>query len=70
MTATGEINLKRKQQAFDWMWFLVEEGLKERFYQHPDVKKRLKEIVFNMEKGEITPTVAAQDLLFLVDNRH
>jgi LAO/AO transport system kinase len=70
MSISGEIHLKRKQQAIDWMMFLVEEGLKERFYQHPDVKKRLKEIVFNVEKGEIAPTIAARDLLFLVDNRY
>jgi LAO/AO transport system kinase len=70
MIATGDMHLKRKQQALDWMWFLLEEGLKERFYKHPDVKKRLKEIVFNVEKGEITPTTAAQDLLFLIDNKH
>ena len=70
MTDTGEIYLKRKQQAIDWMWYLLEDGLKERFYQHPDIKKRLKEIVFSVEKGEITPATAARDLLFLVDNRH
>jgi LAO/AO transport system kinase len=70
MFATGDMHLKRKQQALDWMWFLLEEGLKERFYKHPDVKKRLKEIVFNVEKGEITPATAARDLLFLIDNKH
>lgn len=70
MTSTGEIDLKRKRQAVDWMWLLVEEGLKERFFGHPKIKKKLKQIVFNVEKGEIAPTVAAQELLFLVDNDH
>lgn len=70
MSASGEMELKRKRQAVDWLWFLVEEGLKERFFKHPDIKKRLKEIVFNVEKGHTAPTVAAQELLFLVDNKH
>jgi len=70
MTVTGEMHLKRRQQAIDWMWFLVEEGLKERFYQHPKIQKRLKDIVFRVEKGEITPTTAARELLFIVDNEH
>lgn len=70
MTSSGEIDLKRKRQAVDWLWFLVEEGLKERFFEHSEIKKKLKQIVFNVEKGKIAPTVAAQDLLFLIDNGH
>jgi LAO/AO transport system kinase len=58
---------KRRKQALDWLWSLIEEGLKNRFKQHPDVKKRLPQIIHDVEKGTIAPTIAAEELLFLLD---
>jgi LAO/AO transport system kinase len=69
LTESGELVQKRKRQALDWMWFLVEEGLKERFHQHPKVKAALSDIRRDVEKGTVTPTVAASKLLFLLDNQ-
>jgi LAO/AO transport system kinase len=64
LTASGELQAKRRKQALDWMWSLVEARLKERFYQHPDVKKRLPKLLREVEKGEKAPTIAADELLF------
>jgi LAO/AO transport system kinase len=64
---SGELMARRKRQALDWLWALVEEGLRERFYRNPDVKKYLSEIVEAVEKGETAPTAAAQRLLDLHD---
>ena len=58
---------KRRKQALDWLWALVEEGLRDRFYKNPDVKKSLSDIVKSVEKGETAPTAAAQRLLDLHD---
>ena len=66
---TGELQANRKKQAVDWMWFLVEEGLKAHFYQHPEFKKILPEIIKEVENGNIASTVAANRLLGLLDNR-
>jgi LAO/AO transport system kinase len=63
----GELVEKRRKQALDWLWALVEEGLRERFYRNPDVVKALPKIVKEVEKGKIAPTVAAQRLLDLHD---
>ena len=63
----GEIELKRKQQALAWMWSLMEEGLKERFYKNPEVKKRLGKISRKVEDGITTPTIAAEELLSCLD---
>jgi LAO/AO transport system kinase len=63
--ASGEFEEKRRKQALEWMWSLVEDGLKERFYKRADVKKMLPSITTKVEKGEITPTVAACNLLDL-----
>ncbi|MGB9439059.1 MAG: methylmalonyl Co-A mutase-associated GTPase MeaB [Desulfobacterales bacterium] len=67
LESSGELADKRRKQALDWLWALVEEGLRERFYRNPDVKKILAEIVAAVEKGETAPTAAAQQLLDLHD---
>jgi len=68
LTLTGELQANRKKQAVDWMWSLVKEGLKERFYQNPDVNKLLPEILNEVESGRTASTLAADRLLFLLDN--
>jgi LAO/AO transport system kinase len=68
MTDSGELQVKRKNQALEWMWFLVEEGLKERFYRHPEIRRRLDRTVAGVRQGDIGPATAARELLFLLDN--
>ena len=69
LSASGELKDKRQKQALDWMWSLVEDGLKERFYTHPEIKKRLNKIARAVAKGKTAPTLAADKLLFFLDNR-
>jgi LAO/AO transport system kinase len=64
---SGELTKKRSKQALHWMWALVEEGLIDRFYKNPDVKKSLPNILKSVEKGKTGPTVAAHELLYLHD---
>jgi LAO/AO transport system kinase len=64
---SGELMKKRRRQALDWLWALVEEGLRERFYRNPDVEKYLPGIVKAVEKGDTAPTAAAHRLLDLHD---
>lgn len=68
LDASGELRLKRQRQALDWMWSLIEEGLKYRFNQNPKVKTRLPELSRGVERGATAPTIAAEELLFLLDN--
>jgi LAO/AO transport system kinase len=68
LTATGELAAKRKEQALLWMWSLIHEGLKNRFYSHPQVQRKLKNTIDKVQQGEMAPTSAAQTLLFLLDN--
>jgi LAO/AO transport system kinase len=62
---SGALGIKRRQQALDWMWSLLEEGLKERFFSNPNIVKRLHEMTKYVENGDITPKAAADDLLNL-----
>jgi len=68
MTATGEVQAKRRTQASDWMWSLVEEGLRDRFHLHPAVSGMLPTITREVERGTTAPTAAAEKLLLLLDN--
>lgn len=69
LTLTGELQANREKQSVDWMWSLVKEGLKERFYQNPEVNKLLPEILKEVESGKTASTLAADRLLFLLDNK-
>ena len=63
MTASGELQKKRQEQAMSWMWFLVKEGLETWFYHHPQVKERIPEIKKMVEEQKIAPTRAADELV-------
>jgi LAO/AO transport system kinase len=65
---SGELPEKRRKQTLDWMWALVEEGLRDRFYRDPKVEKSLPQIIKAVEEGKTAPTVAAHELLYLHDN--
>ncbi|MFN3883969.1 MAG: methylmalonyl Co-A mutase-associated GTPase MeaB [Rhodocyclaceae bacterium] len=66
MTASGELAEKRRHQAREWMWQLIDAGLRQRFREHPAVRSSLPELTRAVETGETTPTVAAQRLLSLL----
>lgn len=68
LSVSGELAAKRKEQALEWMWALIREGLNDRFNRHPKVQHQLSETIDRVRKGEMVPTVAAQKLLFLLDN--
>ena len=68
-TQTGELVANREIQAVDWMWSLVKEGLKDRFYQNPEVKKILPETIKEVENGALASTIAASRLLDLLDDK-
>ena len=67
LISSGELERKRKRQALDWMWSLVQEGLKDRFYHNMEVEKRLMTITREVERGTLGPTLAANQLLSFVD---
>jgi LAO/AO transport system kinase len=68
LSRTGELEDKRRRQAVDWVWSLIDEGLKERFHRHPRVTKQLPGILRGVAAGRVPATVAAERLLFFLDN--
>ncbi|KJR96539.1 MAG: protein kinase [Desulfobulbaceae bacterium BRH_c16a] len=70
LTASGEIEKKRRDQALDWMAFLLDEGFRQWFYTNPRVKAALPGLKAEVEKGTTSPTAAADILLGFLDGRH
>jgi LAO/AO transport system kinase len=65
LTAAGELAEKRRSQSIDWMWSLVQEGLKDRFFRDPDVKVQFQKTIDAVENGLTSPSAAARELLRL-----
>ena len=70
LQASGEFTDKRKRQALDWMYFLLEEGLKSWFYQHPEIKTNLPELTSAVQRQAVSPTSAAGRLLNYLNENH
>jgi LAO/AO transport system kinase len=62
-TDSGEFEAKRKKQALDWMWSLIETGLHNLFRGHPQVHAALPRLTQEVAIGQTTPNAAAQQLL-------
>lgn len=62
LSQSGELPAKRKEQAREWLKFLVREGVQEWFYESPAAGV-LAESVKDVEEGRITPTTAAANVL-------
>ena len=65
----SEFAEKRQKQALDWMWALIEEGLKDRFYKNREIVKALPDLKRAVVDGSVAPAAAADELLFFLDNR-
>ena len=67
MQNSGEFEAKRREQARSWMWTLIEEGLRTRFRRQPGIRQQLPRIEREVTAGRLSPTQAAQRLLFSLD---
>lgn len=63
---TGEFHQRRKAQALEWMWTLVDEGLHARFRQNIQIKAQIPVVAGQVEKELISPSAAARMLLALL----
>ena len=63
LTPTGEFAARRQRQAVDWMWSLIDSGLRQYFRQHPLVRASLAELSQAVVDGRSTPGAAAHRLL-------
>ncbi|MDD4242613.1 MAG: methylmalonyl Co-A mutase-associated GTPase MeaB, partial [Smithellaceae bacterium] len=62
LTQSGELSKKRKEQAREWLKFMVREGVEEWFYESPAAVILARSLT-EVEEGIITPTTAAAKVL-------
>jgi len=65
LEAAGELAEKRRKQAIAWMWDLIQEGLKARFFMNEDVMRLLPKIIEDVKDGKMVSSIASRKLLSL-----
>jgi LAO/AO transport system kinase len=63
MKDANEFHPGRRKQSVDWMWSMIDEGLKDLFLSNPVVKKNLSGVMNDVEKGKLEPSAGAFNLL-------
>ncbi len=62
-TESGELTRRRQQQQVDWTWAIVRTELLARLRDDPELAKLVPEIERQVRGGELTPALAAQQIL-------
>jgi len=65
LQASGEFELRRRQQNRDWMWSLVDQALREALESDPAVASRVADFEEEVQAQKRTPAAAARELLEL-----
>jgi LAO/AO transport system kinase len=69
LTDAGEFDARRRAQQVDWTWSMVRDTVLDRVLSHPAVRKIRAEVERQVRDGELTPALAAQQLLDAADVR-
>ena len=63
LAAAGEFDARRRTQQVDWTWGMVRDTVLDRMLTNPQVKKIRVEVERQVRDGELTPALAAQQIL-------
>jgi LAO/AO transport system kinase len=63
MTATGDYDERRRRQQVDWTWTMVRDTLLTRLHEDPAVKALIPKVEEQVKAGELTATLAAEQIL-------
>lgn len=63
LTEVGEFQARRRAQQVDWTWQMVRDAVVERVLSSPEVRKIRADIERQVTAGELTPAMAAQQIL-------
>lgn len=63
LTEAGEFEARRRAQQVDWTWTMVRDTVLDRVLTHPDVRRIRADVERRVLSGEITPALAAQEIL-------
>src|ERR1700757_1499157 len=65
LTDAGEFEARRRAQQVDWTWQMVRDTVLDRVLSNPAVRKARAEVERQVLAGELTPALAAQQILKL-----
>jgi len=63
LTEAGEFDERRRAQQVDWTWQMVRDTVLDRVLSNPDVRKIRADVERQVRAGELTPALAAQQIL-------
>ncbi|MEZ0366467.1 methylmalonyl Co-A mutase-associated GTPase MeaB [Mycobacterium sp. pUA109] len=63
LTEAGEFEARRRTQQVDWTWQMVRDTVLDRVLSHPAVRKIRADVERQVRDGELTPALAAQQIL-------
>ena len=63
LTDAGEFESRRRTQQVEWTWSMVRDAVLDRVLSHPAVKKVRADVERKVRDGELTPALAAQEIL-------
>ncbi|QRY49722.1 methylmalonyl Co-A mutase-associated GTPase MeaB [Mycolicibacterium septicum] len=67
LTEAGEFEARRRAQQVDWTWSMVRDTVLDRVMSHPEVREIRDEVERRVREGELTPALAAQEILDAAD---
>lgn len=63
LTEAGRFEARRRDQQVDWTWQMVRDAVLDRVLSNPEVRKVRKDLERQVRDGELTPALAAQQIL-------
>ena len=63
LTEAGRFEARRRAQQVDWTWQMVRDTVLDRVLSNPNVRKMRADVERQVKAGELTPTLAAQQIL-------
>lgn len=63
LTEAGEFEARRRAQQVDWTWSMVRDTVLDRVMSNPEVRRIRDEVERRVREGELTPALAAQEIL-------
>jgi LAO/AO transport system kinase len=63
LSEAGEFEARRRAQQVDWTWQMVRDTVLDRVLSNPAVRKMRAEVERQVLAGELTPAMAAQQIL-------
>ena len=68
LTEAGEFDARRSRQQVEWTWSMVRDTVLDRVLSSPGVREIRADVERQVRDGELTPTLAAQQILDAADN--